>query len=314
VGPYRLYSTAELLAMPPPEWLIRDILPMGELSVAYAPPESYKSFLGMDIALSVACGIPWQGKEMLTPGFVIYIAAEGVAGLGKRALAWFMEKGINPDTADVAWLTESLAVTADSDALLHLLSRIEDEVKRVPVLIVIDTLARCFDGEENETGDMAKFVAGCDVLRHKFGCAVLVIHHTRMDGSRERGNTALRGGSRMMMSLEKDSQSNSVTVTCTKMNDAEHFADMALELKVVDLGIDHAGNPVTSCVLNGTDLAGKKTAQEEWLVSTLQDKGPLKWSAWMAATGYDASLFPAVYQRIKGRVEKDPATDLWRVK
>lgn len=312
IGPYRLYSTAELLSMPPPEWLIDGIMPMGELSVAFAPPESYKSFLGMDVALSAACGVPWQGRKMLEKGFVIYIAAEGVAGLGKRAMAWFTEKGIDPEEADIAWLTESLAVTADSDALIQLLSRIEDEVKREPLLIVIDTLARCFDGEESETGDMSRFVAGCDVLRHKFGCAVLVIHHTRMDGSRERGNTALRGGARMMMSMEKDG--TMVVVKCDKMNDAEHFADIALQLKVVDLGVDKDGHNITSCVLNGTDLAEKRQREEDTVLSVLLTRGSLKWNDWMVATGYDAATFPKIWQRIKEKVGRDPSnTDLWRV-
>lgn len=311
VGPYRLYSTAELLSMPPPEWLIENILPMGELSVAYAPPESYKSFLGMDIALSTACGVPWQGRRMLDKGFVIYIAAEGVAGLGKRALAWFIEHGIDPADADIAWLTESLAVTADSDALIQLLSRIEDEVKREPMLIVIDTLARCFDGEESETGDMGRFVAGCDVLRHKFGCAVLVIHHTRMDGSRERGNTALRGGARMMMSMEKDG--TMVVIKCDKMNDAEHFPDIALQLKVIDLGVDKDGHNITSCVLNGTDIAEKRQREEDTMLATLMTAGPMKWNDWMIATGYDAAAFPKIWQRIKGKVGRDPRnTDLWK--
>jgi hypothetical protein len=304
VGPYRLYSTAELLAMPPPEWLIEGIMPMGEISVIYAPPESYKSFLGMDVALSAAAGVPWQGRKLLEKGFVIYIAAEGVAGLGKRASAWFIEHGIDPDTADIAWLTESLAVTADSDALIQLLSRIEDEVKRCPILIVIDTLARCFDGEESETGDMGRFVAGCDVLRHKFGCAVLVIHHTRMDGSRERGNTALRGGARMMLSMEKDG--TTVMVRCDKMNDAEHFADIALQVKVIELGVDAEGHPITSCVLSGTDIADQRQREDDKLLDALA-AGPLSWNDWMIATGYDAVQFPKIWQRLKtaGKVKRD---------
>jgi RecA-family ATPase len=298
------------MAMPPPEWLIEGVMPMGELSVAYAPPESYKSFLAMDVALSTACGVPWQGRPILEKGFVIYIAAEGVAGLGKRASAWFTDKKIHPEDADIAWLTESLAVTADSDALLQLLSRIEDEVKRDPVLIVIDTLARCFDGEENETGDMARFVAGCDVLRHKFGCAVLVIHHTRMDGSRERGNTALRGGARMMMAMERDN--GMVLVKCDKMNDAEHFADIALQIKVVNLGVDEAGHPITSCVLNGTDIAEKRAHEEETLLAVLKSRGPMKWNDWMLATGYDATAFPKIWQRVKDKVQRNVnASELW---
>lgn len=304
-GPYRLFSTKELLALPPPRWLIDRVIPEGGFTTVYAPPEHYKSFLVLDMALCVATGIPWQGKAVAGDGgFVLYVAAEGVSGLGKRALAWLQHHDRDATEPDIAWLTESLAITVESEALVALVERIEYEIHRVPVLIIIDTLARCFDGEESETGDMSRFVAGVDVLRQKFRCAVIVVHHTRLDGTRERGNTALRAASDAMIALEKDKAD--IVVSCGKMKDAEHFEDIVLQLEPVE-GTD-------SCVLVPGKAVERREQQEAALLDALRRHEPCKWEDWKAASGFAAGQFSSVTARasVRGRIEK--VGGLWRVK
>jgi hypothetical protein len=300
-GPYRLYSTTELLKLPPPAWLVDKVIPKGGFVTLYAPPEHYKSFLALDIALAVATGRSWQGHAILEPGgFVVYIAAEGVNGLGKRALAWLGHHGVDPETPDIAWLTESLAITADSDALLDLLVRIEQEVRRVPVLVVIDTLARCFPGKEST--ELGAFVAGVDVLRHKFKCAVLVVHHTRLDASRERGGTELRAASDAMLAVAREDQQ--ITVSCEKMKDAEHFEDIQLQLRTVE--------GTESCVLVGAVGSG---ALEDSIVSLLHQYGPLSWNDWRdlcLANGYAAFVSVSARKSVRARIEK--VGGLWRVR
>src|SRR5438309_6030455 len=101
-GPLRLYSTAELLAMPPPEWLVENVIPEGGLVGLYAPPESLKSFVSIDLSLCVATGLPWHGHQV-QKGFVVYISAEGGGGIGKRILAWLVEHESEAHNADIAW-------------------------------------------------------------------------------------------------------------------------------------------------------------------------------------------------------------------
>lgn len=228
-GPFRLYSTAELLTLPPPKWLIDTILPEGGLCTLYGPPESFKSFVALDLALCVASGRPWHGYEV-QQGHVLYVAAEGGPGIGKRVRAWLLAQGLSASTTEVAWLIESLSIFKDSTDMALLLDRIA-EIERIPRLIVIDTLARCFDGDENQQEDMGRFVAGLDRLRHEYGSTLLAIHHTRLDGDRERGNTALRGGTDTMMSITRDG--DTILLECTKQKDAEHFPSITLKLRVI---------------------------------------------------------------------------------
>jgi RecA-family ATPase len=62
------------------------------------------------------------------------------------------------------------------------------------VLAVVDTLARCFvGGEENSARDMGRFVAAADRLRTATGAAALLLHHVSRHGGAIRGSTALPG-------------------------------------------------------------------------------------------------------------------------
>lgn len=302
-GPYQLYSTAELLRLPPPEWLIDGIIPAGELVTLYAPPESYKSFIALDIALCVASDRNWLGRDT-KHGLVIYVAGEGVSGLPKRLLAWHVKHNIEPEVPDIAWLTESLPIHSDSEALIALLARIENEVRRRPTLVIIDTMARCFEGEEEKPGDMSRFVAGVDLLRKRFGCTVLVIHHTRLDGTRERGNTALRGASRAMVAVDRPDGANYVNVKCSKQNDAEHFEDIELSFE----GVDGTESGVMVLSNAGIDRARK----DEDVLALLRAK-PMRWTEWQVESGLDIKTWGQVANRIRKFCRKDETTGLWHV-
>ena len=231
-GRLRLYSTQELLRLPPPEWLVDRTIPSGGLVGLYAPPETYKSFVAIDLAMSVATGLPWQGRHV-RPGYVIYIAAEGGIGITKRVDAWLRHHDVPPSAPNIAWLTETVSVNNDADDLEILFARIDQEIEACPSLIIIDTLARCFDGNENEQQDMGRFVAGVDRMRVEYGATVVIIHHTNVSGTRERGNTAFRGAADTMIVVRRNDETGTIQVECDKQKDAEHFEPMNLGIQLV---------------------------------------------------------------------------------
>lgn len=230
-GSLRLYSTSELLRLPPPDWLIDHVLPEGGLAVLYGPPGLGKTFVALDLVLRVATGRDWFGHATVQ-GYPLYVSAEGGAGIGKRVGAWLDYHEVAPSAADVMWLLDAVPMYDGSSEVDRLLERIE-EVDEVPSLIVIDTLARCFDGDENLQVDMNRFVGGVDKLRRKYKGTVLVVHHTRLDGDRERGNTALRGAADTMISLEGNPHEPQFTVKCAKQKDGADFESLDLQRVVV---------------------------------------------------------------------------------
>lgn len=287
-GPLRLYSTAELLNLPAPTWLIDRIMPAGGLVALYGPPGCGKSFVALDVAFSIATGKQWQGHPV-EPGHVLYLAAEGGAGMSKRARAWLTSNQVKASQTNMAWLIESVPVHVDSDQMTVLLERIQFEIDDTPDLVIVDTLARCFDGEESETGDMGRFIAGVDHLRAELGCTVLVIHHTRLAGDRERGNTAFRGAADAMLSVEKDG--NDITISCTKQKDAEEFAPIHLELTSVA--------DTDSCVVVGASDNPRVDAELTLMLEALASRQPCTWDEWIEGVLLPKSRIFYHIQRLK---------------
>jgi hypothetical protein len=118
-----------------------------------------------------------------------------------------------------------------------------------PKLIVLDTLARCFvGGEENSAKEMGEFVNGVGWLQRQTGATVIVLHHTgKQEKEIERGSTALRAGFDVMIHVSMDTQ-RLITIGNNKQKDDEEFQNITLQLNQVVVDAD-ACPPTTSCVL-----------------------------------------------------------------
>lgn len=252
---FRFLNLAEMLIEPaPPDWLIRGFLERDTLSCLFGAPGSMKSFLALDMSLCIASGRPWHGATTKS-GPVFYIAGEGFRGVVKRIQAWVVAHGVDINgvplfTADtpVQFLdqTEAEAVTA---AVAELAGK-----HGPPRLVVVDTLARCFGGDENSTQDMSAFVAALDQLRGTFGCAAMVIHHVGLaDSNRGRGSSVLKGALDFEYSLKVVGDTR--TLSCTKAKDHEAPSDMNFEPEQVDTGWTdrETGQAIMSCILRTVD-------------------------------------------------------------
>ena len=292
-GPLRLYSTTELLTLPPPEFLVEPIVQVGGFSGLYSPSNLGKTFVAIDVAMSVASGLSWQGHATME-GYVIYVSAEGGSGIGKRARAWLQYHDVAARDAQIAWIIEPLLVYPESEQLDRLLERIA-EIDRRPSLVVLDTLNRCFDGNENETEDMTAFVRGCDILRHQLETAVLVVHHTRLDGDRERGNTAFKGAADTMIALKAGEMH--LTLECAKQKEWEAFPAIDFRLDKV-LMADEQDIALDSCVpvlLNRQGRPQKVT--DDQLLAPLRS-GPLNAEEWRRLVQPEVS-HRTFYRRIR---------------
>ena len=55
---FKLHSIQDVLNLPPLEWLVEDVLPVGGQAVLYGPSGEGKSFVALDMALAIASGQP----------------------------------------------------------------------------------------------------------------------------------------------------------------------------------------------------------------------------------------------------------------
>ena len=236
-----------------PEFLVDDLLETDTLALFFGESGCRKTFLVFDLAASIATGAPYAGRQT-KEGTVIYLAGEGTGGLPRRARAWEMHRGIS--LKDAPLYTSSRAALFMDE---HGAKTVEDEVERIaaesgaPSLIVIDTVARSMvGGDENSAKDTGIFIERVDALRRKYGASCILVHHSGIvDKGRLRGSSAWKGAldAEFLVSLDGDI----VTLTATKMKEAEQPAPISFRSHEYTVMIGKTGKEITSLALEPTD-------------------------------------------------------------
>lgn len=227
-----------------PEFVVADLLETDTLAMLFGDPGCGKSFIAVDVALSVATGASFHGRDT-RPGAVFYIAGEGHNGLARRFAAWAKARGVSIEGAPlfVSNRPAQFLDAASARDVSQAVRELADE-HGAPGLIVVDTVARNFGaGDENSTQDMAKFVAAMDDLKASWaGCTVMLIHHSgHADKGRARGAMALKGALDAEFRAEK--RDGVIELSCTKMKDAPPTPDALFRLETVVLS-DRADSAV----------------------------------------------------------------------
>lgn len=232
-----------------PDWLIKGIIERDSLAEVHGAPGHGKSFVVIDMAASIATGTEWHGHRT-TQGAVFYIAGEGINGLARRFSAWQLARGVGLTDAPLCISTKPVPLDDLQSALMvrDAVSALSQKLGRPPVLIIVDTLARNFSGDENSTRDMSLFIRCMDALRIEWQSSILIVHHTGKDTSKgARGSSALKGAIDTEYSVEMD-DNRMIKVQCQKMKDGETPRPMCFRLDSVKLPIlDEDFNDVWSC-------------------------------------------------------------------
>jgi putative DNA primase/helicase len=267
-------SDAALDRIASQQWLVDQVLPVDGFGVIYGPSGSYKSFVAMDLSACVASATKWHGNDTDTPGHVIYIGAEGATGLHLRKKAWEIRHQTPLKNLAILGAAVTINSAIECQHLIDLCLMAADELSEPIRLIVIDTLARSFEGEENSASDMGAFVRACDRIRAETGATVLVIHHSGKDADKgARGSSALRAACDFEFKVV--SPGKKVTkITCTKAKDSDPFEDMDFKLEVVEIGRNDAkGRPMASLTLKKSqfgdipDAPKARSAMPDYMVN-----------------------------------------------
>lgn len=229
----RIIDMSELEELKPPKWLVENVLTENGMSVWWGKSGSLKSFVALDVAMSVACGRPFQGHSVKA-GLVVYLAAEGAFGVAKRVLGWHATKGSGAP-AQFKLIPQPVSVVKEIDELIAAILALPER----PALIVLDTLARTFGaGHENDTADMGAYVVAVDKLREATGAHVAIVHHSGKDEERgERGNVALRGACDTIVYVKRIGKDKVHLVNESpkgKQKDADAFQTIKLRSQIIE--------------------------------------------------------------------------------
>lgn len=255
-----------------PKMLIQRMLPAVGLSQLFGEPGHCKSFVALDIALSVARGRDYAGLRA-QQGSVIYLAGEGHLGLIKRTSTWFIHHEGNDD----AIMTVPLYISEETVDIYQTteLKFLDDNIQEFcpngrPDLIIIDTFARHLVGNESSAEDAMKFL---NLIQNHFvkryQTHVMLVHHCgHMNTDRARGSSSIFAALDAEFRCEKDSEINQVTLSNTKQKDGEQWLEPKyFQIKPYQLTeacfIDEDGEHDTSIALEHLKEPIKKMAPQD---------------------------------------------------
>ena len=216
-------------------------------------------------------------KRKTTAGRVVYVAAEGGAGVYRRVAAWHQAHQL-PETDNFHVCITPLLLTIEQQMV-----QLRDAIRALPtppVLIVIDTLSQTFTGDENAATDIGDYLRMLNThLRAEFNCTVLVIHHTGHSASeRPRGSSAITANVDFLLGcFRPNADCNSALLEVIKQKDGDRLPTSHFELERQVLGKDEDGEEISSLVANWQDLldiikaaAGKLTPVEQKLITMME--------------------------------------------
>jgi AAA domain len=260
-----------------PRYLVKGIIPRDGLIVAWGPPKCGKSFWIFDLAMHVALG--WQYRDRrVQQGSVVYCAFEGQTGIQARVEAFRQTFPIETDQPVPFYLQPvTLDLVAQQAELIAAIKRQGEGI--APSLVVLDTLNRSLRGSENDAKDMAAYIAAADAIREAFNCAVVIVHHCGVDGTRPRGSTALSGAVDAQLAVKRDA-SDAIIVEVEFQKDGPAGDIIASRLEVVEVGKDEDGEIISSCVIRPTEVSTpaadgpKMKKNQQTMFSILHGAGP----------------------------------------
>jgi hypothetical protein len=259
----KVKTLGELRATPPPSFMIADYIIDNSFGVVFGAPATFKSFLVLDWALSIAHGIDWNDRPT-RQGVVVYLAMEGQAGIAVRAEAWHREHQLSDEGIPFYAVTTPIGMAMENAPdVLQLKEAIEDTLGGIsPDMIVVDTLARSMSGsgaDENSATDMGYFVRSADLLREWFECTVLAVHHSGKDTDRGlRGSSALLGAVDTSIAIKRQAGSQSIEISNPKQKDVQEAEPLWLEAREVRFVKDAFAQEQSSLVLDVTGAPTKK--------------------------------------------------------
>jgi len=191
--PLQVVRAAELQqANAEQQWLVETLWTAGGVGVVGGTPKSLKTWLALELAVSVASGTPCLGRFQVQRKGVclIYLAEDQPCDVRERLQHLCRHRSLALDALDVHVISEpSLRLDYDTD-----IARLDATLAVYkPRLLLLDPFVRLHRANENDAQDVARILASLRQLQRRHQTAVLVVHHTRKNHRTAQHGQALRG-------------------------------------------------------------------------------------------------------------------------
>ena len=180
--------------LPRPEFYIQDILPKQGVLLLYGNPKVKKSWLAEYMAFCISLGEEFLGFR--TEQARVFLANFEISPI---AYHWRLrDMAVNFELQpQMFYEGTQMLMYLDEQESFNRFAAVLREVQ--PKVIILDCLAMCFGGDENNGEQIAGFIRNISELKAEHEASVVIVHHTNKNllvsssVDRARGHSRLAG-------------------------------------------------------------------------------------------------------------------------
>lgn len=245
----------------PPRMLVKSIIPFEGIAFIGGQSGSGKTFVAVDLAVSLASGTPFFGHRVNERVGVVILAAEGSSTIASR-ICVARESKTDGTALPIAWrwdvpdLARPKLVAALIETLRRLSNLFQAEHGVRLGAVIIDTLAAAFSIEdENSNAEAAKALRLMNAMAKALGVIVMPVHHYGKGVETGlRGASAWRAGADAVLSVSADRDQTTGDcrnrrIALTKSRVGEEGWSMEFALNFIPLGHDEDEVPYGACYI-----------------------------------------------------------------
>ncbi|MEP7222648.1 MAG: AAA family ATPase [Novosphingobium sp.] len=208
---------------------IERLAPLAEVTLFTGPGSAGKSLLGQQLATAAAADLQCLGLDVM-PGPAIYLTCEDDA----EQLHFRQAHICDSMGVPMASLSGKLHLMSLRGALDNALTVEADKGKLMPSesyqrlvrkilatgskLVFLDNVAHLFTGNENDRGEVTRFVNLLNKAAGETGAAIVLLGHPNKQGDQWSGSTAWPNAVRSRIYLEHDEETDLRTLSLPKSN------------------------------------------------------------------------------------------------
>lgn len=199
-------------------WLLRPVVAEGRQAAVWAVHKTGKSLFSLDVAVRTALGRPYATDESSDPTNVIYLDMEMTEDDLQERMS---DYGYGPEDADLLqerlhyYLLPNLPPLDTPAGAIVLCDLVERHAAR---LVVLDTMSRVVDGEENSADTYRDFYRHSGAALKRRGVSLLRLDHAGKDPSKgQRGSSSKGDDVDVIFELRRTENGYTLVTTATRM-------------------------------------------------------------------------------------------------
>lgn len=212
----------------PKEWAIPNFAPAAEVTLFTGAGSAGKSLLAQQLCTAMAAGVPTLGLAMQQAPSIYITCEDESAQLHWRQDHICRALGVSMASLAGKFLAASLRGELDNalaierpegfspSAAYHRIARLVRDTRAR--LVALDNVAHLFTGNENDRGEVTRFVNLLSRLAGETGAAILLLGHPPKSGADYSGSTAWLNAVRSQFLIEHDEVTDIRTLRLGKAN------------------------------------------------------------------------------------------------